>query len=106
VQPPCWDDMRQSIRLPFICSTAKVSKRGRVIAKCVLHDYGVPQWKVIFADVGDYVYELRKLADTVKLTDSERKEFFNAARKWLPADMRLDPTMNPADPDAKRLRVH
>jgi hypothetical protein len=37
--------------------------------------------------------------------DKERIEFFEMVKLWLAADERLDPNMNPNDPDAKRL-VH
>jgi hypothetical protein len=53
-----------------------------------------------------YRDDMRRLADRLKLTDQERLEFFTCVKRWLVADHRLDPTMDPADPDAKRLTIH
>jgi hypothetical protein len=49
---------------------------------------------------------MRRLADRLKLSDQERLEFFTCVKRWLVADLRLDPTMDPMDPDAKHLTVH
>jgi hypothetical protein len=45
----------------------------------------------------------RRLADHVKLNDPERIELFKYAQRWVVADRRLDPTLDPQDPDARRL---
>ena len=96
-----------SIKPPFICSAAKVDKTGAVIVDYVRRD-NEPVRKdcVIFKSLDDMKGQLRRLADSMKLDDADRLEFFTLARKWVVADRRLDPTMNPADPDAKRLTVH
>lgn len=104
VRPLCWDPERLSLRTPFLCSIAKVDKAGRIVADAVMHDYGIPQKdKVIFASERDFEYELRKLADLTRLDDKDRIEFFKVAKRWVAADRRLDPNMDFADPDAKRL---
>jgi hypothetical protein len=108
LQPRCWDMGRQSLRTPFLTSIGKVDKSGRIVAKVKLRDDELlPVEKVIFTSTWEFVYELRDLADQVgvRLSDRERLEFFAAAKKWLGSDMRLDPTMDPRDPDAVRL-VH
>jgi hypothetical protein len=48
----------------------------------------------------------RRLADRLKLDDQERLEMFSALKRWVVCDYRLDPTMDPQDPDAKRLVAH
>ena len=94
-----------SIAPPFLCSSAKVAKSGAVVADMV------DMWGHVQKDVILYMSEthlrndIRRLADQLDLTDAERVEMFAAVRKWVVADRRLDPTMDPQDPDAKRL-VH
>ena len=48
----------------------------------------------------------RRLADRLKLSDSDRIEMFKYVQRWVVADRRLDPTFDPQDPDAKRLTTH
>lgn len=104
VRPQCWDMGRQSMRPPFLTSIGKVDKSGRIIAKTKLRDDEMlPRDAIVFKSTRDFTRELRNLADRTKLSDRERLEFFAAARKWVGSDMRLDPTMDPRDPDAKRL---
>lgn len=95
----------KSIHPPFLCSSAKVAKDGRIVADMV-NCFGC-----IEKDVGLYASEtalrddMRRLADQLKMTDAERIDLFKCVRRWVVADRRLDPTMDPQDPDAKRL-VH
>jgi hypothetical protein len=58
---------------------------------------------VLYADELELRDEFRRLADQAKLADDERIEMFAAIRNWIIADYRLDPTMDPADPDARHL---
>jgi hypothetical protein len=95
-----------SITAPFFCSAAKIVKTGHVCADMVNRDGRIIKNAVIFRDTRGMESELRRLADAVKLSDAERTEFFACAKRWVVADHRLDPTMDPADPEAKRLTVH
>lgn len=104
VRPLCWDEERQSLKAPFLCSIAKIDHEGRVVADAILFEGAVKHRdKVMFASSRDYEYELRKLADMTQLSDADRRQFFICARNWVAADRRLDPAMDPRDPDAKRL---
>lgn len=103
VQPRCWDAVQQTLKAPFLCSVGKIDKNGRIIADAILFDGAVKVSKVIFASERDLEYEFRKLADHLKLSDNERIEMFDAVKRWVASDQRLDPTMDPRDPDAKRL---
>lgn len=94
------------IEPPFICSPAKVNKRGQVVADYVRRDENIQKDAVIFRSLDEMKGRMRHLADCMKLTDHERIEFFTVAKRWVVADHRLDPNMNPADPDARRLTVH
>lgn len=105
--PPCWDMSRMSLRTPFLCSVAKVDKRGRVVADVIEREVfeGPMRRKnaVLFHDVEQLRDLLRYTADEAGLDDTERIRFFSAAVKWLAADMRRDPTLSPDDPDSRRL---
>jgi hypothetical protein len=95
----------QSIRPPFLCSAGKVHHTGQIVADIVDRQECMLRDQVIFRGLGHMQDVCRRLADRMKLTDAERLEFFTIAKRWVVADRRLDPTMNPADPDARRL-VH
>jgi hypothetical protein len=97
----------QTLAPPFICSIAHVDKAGRVVADIVARN----GWErrrntVLFLSLDDLKTQMRKVADTLKLNDVDRVEFFKCVQAWCMADHRLDPAMNPADPDAKRLKYH
>jgi hypothetical protein len=95
------------IRAPFICSAARVDKRGHVVADAVLRNDAYV-WKnfILFYSLKDMETSFRRLADRLKFNDDDRRQLFAAAKNWVVADRRLDPIMDPADPDARRLVVH
>lgn len=95
----------ESIRAPFLCSAGRIDKAGRVIADVAEKDGRISKGQVMYLTDIAYRDAMRRLADRLKLSDRERLEFFTCVKRWLVADLRLDPTMDPADPDAKRL-VH
>jgi hypothetical protein len=96
-----------SIRAPFICSTAKVDKTGAVVADMVYPDEPFPRRDVIIFRSEIRMRDIfRDLADELALSDKDREELFICVRNWCPVDRRLDPTMDPQDPDAKRLTTH
>jgi hypothetical protein len=106
VKPKCWDAFRQTLRTPFLCSAGKIDKRGRIFAQTVLRDGRVKRPMTLFKNTREFEYECRKLADRLKLSDDERVEFFTVAKNWVVCDYRIDPTMDPKDPDARRLVIH
>jgi hypothetical protein len=96
-----------SISAPFICSAAKVDKAGRLVADVVMRDDEPPRKdQVLFYSLRSFEWTLRHLADRLKLDDTDRVKLFQAATNWIVADRRLDPAMDPADPDARRLVAH
>lgn len=105
--PPCWDMSRMSLRTPFLCSVAKVNKKGQIVADAIMRDAESGPMRqrnaVLFYNVDDLRDSLRYVADAAALDDTERVRFFSAAVKWLAADMRRDPTLSPNDPDSRRL---
>jgi hypothetical protein len=92
-----------SITAPFYCSAAKVTKAGRIVANLVQRDGTIMKDAEVFMGEMVMQHEFRALADNLKLSDRDRVELFAAVQKWVVADRRLDPAMDPKDPDAKRL---
>ena len=90
--------------LPCLISSGRIGKTGAIFAM-VMFEGGVRQQRVIYFNLTDMQTDFRRLADRAKLSDSERLELFDAVKKWVVADFRLDPSMDPQDPDARRL-VH
>ena len=95
-----------SIRAPFMCSAGKIDKWGRVVGDVVTPDGAIIRNHPLFQNTRDLERAFRNLADRLKLSDDDRRGLFAALGAWLVADMRLDPAMDPRDPDAKRLAIH
>lgn len=94
-----------SVAPPFLVSCARIAKTGHLMADLFTRDGQIAKNQIVFRSTRQMEGALRRLADEARLNDADRVEFFEAAKRWVVADYRLDPTMNPADPDAKRL-VH
>jgi hypothetical protein len=95
-----------SIATPFFCSAGKIAKTGHVCADLVTRDGKIIRMFAIFRDERQLERAFRKLADRTKLSDEDRVALFAAVKRWVVCDYRLDPNMDPADPDAKRLRLN
>jgi len=96
-----------AITAPFICSAAKIDKRGWIVADVVLRNNAhVRKNFILFYSLLDLQNTFRRLADRLKFNDDDRRQLFVAVKNWVVADRRLDPTMDPADPDARHLVVH
>jgi hypothetical protein len=95
----------QSIRPPFLCTAGKVDKTGAVVANLVERSGKIVKNFWLYRDEIALRDDFRRLADELKLNDSDRVELFAAVKRWVVADRRLDPLMDPKDPEAKRL-VH
>lgn len=93
------------LKAPFLCTAARVLKSGQVVAD-VVKGGRVVKWAKLFANEKAMESEFRHLADRLKLNDQDRTELFAAVKRWVVCDYRIDPNMNPMDPDAKRLVVH
>jgi len=92
--------------VPFLCTSPKIDKAGRVVADLITK-YGTKQkGHVIFDDERQMEGIFRTLADKMRLSDAERIDLFVAVRFWVKADQRLDPTFDRRDPDAKRMVLH
>jgi hypothetical protein len=95
----------ESITPPFLCSAGKVDKSGAVVADMVERAGKIVKNYRLYRDEIALRDDFRRLADELKLADADRVELFGAVKRWVVADRRLDPNMDPQDPDAKRL-VH
>src|SRR5215472_13361282 len=89
----------RSITAPFFCSAGHILKSGIVAADMVTRDGCVLKNVPVFASVRAMEGEFRRLADRLKLSDADRAQMFIAVKNWVVCDYRLDPNMNPADPD-------
>lgn len=92
------------IRPPGLVSAGKVAKNGAIVADLVRRDGTIIKDCVLFKSETEYRDAFRRLADEIKLNDASRIEMFAALRAWVLADRRLNPRMNPKDPDAKNQR--
>jgi hypothetical protein len=100
----CVHPFFRAITGPILSSIGRINKSGCVVADMV-HG-GMPRHRVVlFPSVRQFEGECRRFCDKMHFRDQERIEFFEMVKLWLAADERLDPSMNPHDPDAKRL-VH
>ena len=91
--------------LPCLVSTGKVAKSGAVVADVIRKDRTLAKDQVVYPTELAMRDDFRRLADRLKLNDSDRIEMFKCVQRWVVADRRLDPTFDPKDPDAKRI-VH
>lgn len=91
--------------LPCLVSAGKVDKTGAVVADVIDRDGQKRRDVVIYPTLTAMQDDFRRLADRLKLSDSDRTELFKCAQRWVVADRRLDPAFDRRDPDAKRL-VH
>ncbi len=94
-----------SISPPFLSTCGKVGKNGEIVADVVLRNGRIVKDTAVYVSETALRDDFRRLADQLKLTDFDRTEMFKCVQRWVVADRRLDPTMDPQDPDAKRL-VH
>jgi len=86
--------------LPCLVTSGKIAKSGAIFAT-VMFEHGKEN-RVLYEDEIELRDSFRRLADRAMVHGDERAEMFTAIRNWLVADYRLNPTMDPMDPDARR----
>lgn len=91
---------------PALISAGKIDHSGRIVADMAAWNGRTIKDYVLYPTERAMRDDFRRLADRMRLVDKDRIEMFKAAQRWVVADRRLDPTMDPRDPDAKRLAVH
>jgi hypothetical protein len=90
------------VYLPHLISAGRISRGGKVFVRW-MNEHGSIETKS-FGSLDWLETAMRKVADRVRLSDVERMAMFVAIARWLVADFRLDPEMDPADPDARHLK--
>lgn len=83
----------RGIRQPFFASCGKILKSGEVVADLAIND-DITRHALVFSSKRDMEADLRALADRLKLTDKDRTQFFDCARRWIVCDFGRDP-VNP-----------
>jgi len=96
-------DFDGSLPLPALTTAAKVDKSGAIVADMCDRRGRIHKDQVLFKTETEMRDAFRRLADRMKLSDTDRIEMFKYAQAWVVADRRLDPTFDPQDPDAKRI---
>jgi hypothetical protein len=95
-----------SISAPFLTTCGRIAKTGHIVADVAWKDGSIGKDVAIYNNEIELRDDFRRLADRLRLADRDRDEMFKCVQRWVVADRRLDPTMDPRDPDAKRLTVN
>ena len=77
------------ISRPFFCGYASIAPSGRLICDMIDTD-GSKRKVAVYRDENEFIYEMRKLADELKLVDSDRTAFFEVLQKWVTRDERIN----------------
>lgn len=93
----------QAIGVPFLCSAGRIARTGNVMADLIDKQGRKFKNQNLFNNTDRMQAAFRRLADAERLPDADREALFAAVRNWVVCDFRLDPAMDPADPDSKRL---
>ena len=78
------------IQRPFLSSYAAIMPNGKVICEMVDKD-GSKKTVAVYDSKDKYVYDMRQLADKLKLSDKDRTEMFKVLQRWIVKDMRIGP---------------
>lgn len=95
-----------AIAPPMLTTCGKIDKTHAIVADVADRSGRIQKDVAIFQSTLDMQSHMRRLADELKLPDDQRVEMFNVAQRWIVADRRIDPTMDPRDPDSRRHVVH
>jgi hypothetical protein len=93
----------KGLGFPALTTAAKIAKTGHVMADLIDTHGRRFKNQALFQNTTHMERDFRLLADRLKLADGDREELFAALRRWVVCDYRLDPLMDPKDPDARRL---
>lgn len=96
----------KGLKPPGLCSAGKIARNGTIVAN-IINAEGLRFFnEAIFKNSEQLEGTFRRLCDDMKLSDGDRREVFEYVTRWIVADFRLDPRMDPNDPDARRYAIH
>lgn len=78
------------ISRPFLRGYAEITPAGWVVCDQIDRD-GAVRRTAIYENEARLLWDARKLADKLKLSDKDRTELFDLLRKWIAADRRVGP---------------
>lgn len=78
----------QDIDRPIIASYGHIATDGSVIADMV-DRAGVKRKTRLYESEGRFLYEARKVADELKLSDDDRRQMFGVLQRWIVSDQRI-----------------
>lgn len=93
----------RSIGAPFLCSAAKIAKSAHVMADLITKDGQRIRNQALFRSTRRMEAEFRSFADKIALDDADRTTLFECVKRWVVCDYRIDPNMDGADPESRRL---
>lgn len=76
------------INRPFLCSYATIYPSGRIVADMITEN-GVKRAIAVYRTESEFIHEMRKFADEMKLDDKDRTEMFTVLQKWITKDRRV-----------------
>jgi hypothetical protein len=79
----------EDIKAPFLSGYASIMPTGRLVCDMTCTDGSIRKTE-IYRSNDEFVGEMRRLADRLKLSDEDRDEMFMVLRKWVTADLRID----------------
>jgi hypothetical protein len=77
------------IERPFFSGYAMITPSGRLVCDVTYEDESVRKYEV-YKTEQEFINDMRKLADKVKLSDEDRTSFFDVLKRWVVADMRTE----------------
>lgn len=80
---------QRDIQRPFFASGAEIQLSGKLVCDLV-EKSGITHPVVVYESTDDLNRDMRDLADRLKLSDDERREFTAAIQRWVVADHRVN----------------
>lgn len=79
----------RDINRPFLCSYAWIVPSGHIVCE-MIDDVGRKRKIAVYDNENAFIYDMRKLADDLKLDDKDRTEMFTVLQKWVTRDERVN----------------
>lgn len=78
------------INRPFLIGAALIAPDGTICCDMMRRDGVIAKRAPIYRGESSLLFDMRKLADKLKLADADRREMFGAIQNWIVRDMRID----------------